>query len=504
MNTLDWVAIGLYVAAMLGIGGFYARRSRTQDDFLLGGRRMNPVAVGLSYFATMFSTLTYLGVPGEMVRNGPAVLAQILALPLAWLVVGRFVIPIVMRQPVTTAHEILEARLGLGVRTLAATFFLLMRLLWMGLIIQATATQVLVPVIGLDPKVAPLVGLVMAIVTVIYTSLGGFKAVVATDVVQTVILLGGAVLCLGIVTFDQGGLGWLPDRWADHWQPPALGLDLTARRGALSLMLAFLTWHVCTASSDQMAVQRYLATRDAAAARRMLATGLGCSGGVTTLLVLVGAALLAHARSHPELFGAPAAVVADADTLFPRFIAQSLPAGVRGLVVGGLLAAAMSSLSSGLSAATSVVTVDFVERLTGRRAAEFYGTLPARLLPWAIGLAVVGIGLAVSRVEGNIFELCNKIVNALTAPLAGMFLMAMFVRRATVFGVWTGAVAGLATVVAVTWWPDFTGRPGIGSFWMMPLALVVQLAAGTAASLLPLGPPARPLLAPAVFGRPPP
>lgn len=495
MTVLDWVAIGLYVVAMLAIGAYYARRSRTQDDYLLGGRRMNPIGVGLSYFATLFSTLTYLGVPGEMVRNGPAVLAQVLALPLAWLAVSRFVIPIVMRQPVTTAHEILEARLGLGVRTLAATFFLLMRMLWMGLIIQATAAQVLVPVIGLDPKVAPLVGLVMAAVTVVYTSLGGFKAVVATDVVQTVILFGGAVLCLGIVTFDQGGLGWLPNRWLDHWEQPALGLDLSARRGMLSLALSVLVWQICTASSDQMAVQRYLATRDDAAASRMLATGLVCTGVVVVLLVLVGAALLAYAQAHPGLLGDPTAVDADADAVFPRFIARALPSGIRGLVVGGLLAAAMSSLSSGLSAVASVVTVDFVERLGGRRAADFYGTLPARLLPWAIGLAVVAIGMAVSQVEGNIFELCNKLLNAFTAPLAGMFLMAMFMRRATIFGVWVGAAAGLVAVVAVTWWPDFTGRPGIGAFWMMPLALAAQLAVGAAASLVPIGPPARPLLA---------
>jgi SSS family solute:Na+ symporter len=229
----------------------------------------------------------------------------------------------------------------------------------------------------------------------------------------------------------------------------------------------------------------------------MLATGLVCNGVVVVLLVLVGAALLAHAQAHPGLLGDPATVPADADAVFPRFIARALPSGIRGLVVGGLLAAAMSSLSSGLSAAASVVTVDFVERLGGRRAADFYGTLPARILPWAIGLAVVAIGMAVSRVEGNIFELCNKIVNAFTAPLAGMFLMAMFMRRATVFGVWMGVVAGLAAVVAVTWWPDLTGRPGIGVFWMLPLAIVSQLAVGAAASLLPIGPPARPLLAPA-------
>jgi len=493
MTLLDWTIIGLYVVVMLGTGAWFAGRVQTQDDYLLGGRSMNPWGVGLSYFATMFSTLTYLGIPGELVRHGPMILAQLAGLPVAAFLIGRYVIPLVMQQPVTTAHQILEARLGLGVRTLGAFFFLLMRLLWMALIIHTTSSIVLVPVMGLDPSTAPLIGIAMAVITVVYTAMGGFKAVVVTDVLQTVILFGGAILTIAVITFDFGGFGWMPDRWAVHWQQPSLGFDPTARVSFLSVALSVAAWQCCTAGSDQMAVQRYLATRDTHTARQMLFTGLACMAAVTVTLALVGAAILGYSIAHPDVLGGEQAILANADGIFPLFIAKVLPSGIRGLVIGGLLAAAMSSLSSGLSSVTSVLTVDFVERLTGRRASDFYHTLPSRLLPWIVGAVVILLGAAISRIDGNVIEVSNKVVNILVAPLAGLFFMAMFVPSATPFGVITGAVAGIASGLLISYWKPLTGSDGIGFLWMLPIALTLQMAVGCVASLLPIGPRARPL-----------
>jgi hypothetical protein len=141
-----------------------------------------------------------------------------------------------------------------------------------------------------------------------------------------------------------------------------------------------------------------------------------------------------------------------------------------------------------------VVAVDFIERLTGRKAAEFYGTLASRLLPWGVGAMAIVLGVGVGRIEGNILELCNKVVNLLVVPLAGLFFMAMFVRSATPFGAWVGAAGGMAAGVLVSYWKDLTGTSGIAFFWMMPVSLAVQMAVGCLASLLPIGPPARPLL----------
>ncbi len=305
-----------------------------------------------------------------------------------------------------------------------------------------------------------------------------------TDVLQTLILFGGALVTIGIVTVDFGGFGWVPDRWQSHWQPPSLGLDPTVRVGLVNAVLAIAVWHACTAGSDQMAMQRYLSTRDVRTARQMLFTGLSSVAVITLTLAVVGTAVLAYAQAHPDLLGGDAAILSHADGLFPAFIVQAVPSGLRGLVVGGLLAAAMSSLSSGLSAVTSVVAVDFVERLGGRKSSDFYGTLAARLLPWGVGLAVVGLSVAVAQAQGNVLELCNKVVNLLVAPLAGIFFLAMFLPRATPAAAWCGATAGLTVGVVLGYWRELTGTDGIAFFWMMPLSLAASLAAGWLVTLI--------------------
>jgi len=112
MTPLDWIVIALYALGMLAVGWYYARRTSTTDDYLLGGRTMSPWKVGLSLFATLLSTLTYLALPGEMIKYGPMVLSQLVSMPFVALVVGWLLIPFIMRQRVTSAYEILESRFG--------------------------------------------------------------------------------------------------------------------------------------------------------------------------------------------------------------------------------------------------------------------------------------------------------------------------------------------------------------------------------------------------------
>ena len=141
--VLDWIVLAGYGVGMLAIGWYFSRRTDNTDDYLLAGREMKPWAVGLSYFAGMFSTITYLAMPGEMIRHGPMILSTVLAYPLVFLVVGRLLIPYIMRLKVTSAYEILEQRFGLSVRLLGATFFMVLRLIWMAFIIFATSKHVL-------------------------------------------------------------------------------------------------------------------------------------------------------------------------------------------------------------------------------------------------------------------------------------------------------------------------------------------------------------------------
>lgn len=494
MSSLDWTVIGLYAVGMLAVGWYYSRRAATTDDYLLGGRNMNPLNVGLSLFATLLSTISYLAYPGEMIRYGPMILAMIVAYPFVALVVGWLMIPFFMRLQVTSAYQILEMRLGLGVRMLGSIFFLSLRLLWMAVIIYATTDKVLVPLLGLDSSATPWLCAILGLITVTYTSMGGLRAVVLTDVVQTVILLGGAVLTIVLITIFLGGVGaWWPAEWPAHWPAPKL-YDPNERVTFFGIVLATFTWWVCTSGSDQMAIQRYLATRDVKAARMVLVTTLGVNVLVNCLLTLVGLSLLAYFRLNPHLIPDGQTILGNADRLFTQFIALGLPAGLSGLVVAGLLAAAMSSLSSGVNSSCSVITVDFIDRFRRSKENELDHVRLAKYVSVIVGTVVVILSAYVGAVQGNLLEVTYKVVNLITVPLFGLFFMAIFVPWAKGWATILGAIGGMTVVVTISFWKELTGSTGGISFlWAMPLSFLTQTVIGALASLLPFGHRAPPL-----------
>jgi SSS family solute:Na+ symporter len=245
-----------------------------------------------------------------------------------------------------------------------------------------------------------------------------------------------------------------------------------------------------------MAVQRYLATRDAQSARKVLNTSLVANTLVFLLLAALGLALLAYFQTNPHLVPDGQTIYDNADQLFTRFIAVGLPPGFAGLVVAGLLAAAMSSLSAGINASCSVVIADFIDRFGLRRRpalpAEGGDAWLERCVSVVIGALMVVLSSYVGAVHGNLLEIAYKVVNLLSAPLFGLFCMAMFVPWATGFGTLVGAAAGLAVVVAINFWEEIMGTKGISFLWAMPLSFLVQMAVGMLASLLPVGRQRRP------------
>ena len=327
--------------------------------------------------------------------------------------------------------------------------------------------------------------------TQIYTAMGGLRAVVVTDVLQSLILFAGAIAAIIAVSIYLGGVrAWWPAGWASHWTEPHF-YDPNVRVTFLGAVVATFTWYISTAGSDQMAIQRYLATRDVPAARRVLSTSLVANTLVFLLLAGLGLALLAFFQANPHQVPDGQTIVGNADQLFARFIVVGLPPGFSGLVVAGLLAAAMSSLSAGINSSCSVITVDFVQRFRMLKqsgpADRPGGAWLEKGISVLVGIVMVLLSSLVGSVHGNLLEIAYKVVNLLSAPLFGLFFMALFVRWATSFGTWVGAMAGLAVVIAVNYWQELTGAKGISFLWAMPLSFLAQIAIGSLASLLPIG-----------------
>ncbi len=488
-RALDWLVLAVYAVGMMAIGWKYSHAA-TVEEYQLGGREMKPWAVGISLFATLMSTLTYLAYPGEMIRHGPMILSTVLAYPFVYVVVGRYLIPHIMRLKVTSAYEILEMRLGLSVRLLGSSIFLALRLLWMALIVYATSDAIIIPLMGLSASATPWVCIAIAIVTVAYTSMGGLQAVVVTDVIQTFIMLAGAIISLFMISYSLGGVsGWWPHSWSSDWDDPRFFFAADSRASMGMVILSVFTWYVSTAGSDQMAIQRYLSTRNVPAARTMFGISLLCDSFVTVLLAALGLALLAYFNVHSELLPAGETVASSADELLPLFIVNVLPAGLSGLVVAGVLSAAMDSLSSGLNSSALVISEDWINRFRRSRPDGNEQVRQAKVLSWVLGIAVVSISLGTSYVPGNLLEMMFKVVNLLTAPLFVLFFMAMFVPWATAPGTWIGGIASAVVAVGVAYF----NWMGLSFIWIMPASLVVGIALGCVASLLPVGMP-RPML----------
>ncbi len=483
LGSLDWLVIIIYGIGMLLVGLYFSRKNKNSDDYMLGGRNMKSWRVGLSLFATLFSAVSYLSFPGEMIKNGPMIWSMMATLPFVYVIGAYFFIPFVMKLRITSAYELLETRLGLRNRLLASAYFLIMRFVWMGVIIYMVAQKVIVPLMHWPEQTALIVSIVMGIVTIIYTSFGGLRGVVLTDVVQTFILFGGTILAIVLIVAQLGSVSALiPNHWPKQWAGWVF-FDTKARVSFLTAFISTFGWYVCTAGSDQMAVQRYLATRDVQAARRMYLSSLLTNLLVSFLLAALGLALFAYFKIHTEYLAPGTTVTGSADLLFPRFIVIGLPAGFSGLVLAGLLAASMSSLSSGINSSALSIINDFILRLRKDSLSEHKKVQLAKVISIAIGLVIVVLSLVIGHVKGNLLEMTYKTINLLVAPLFVPFFMAMFVPQAKPAGTFIGTLLAGVAATLVSFSQEIFGAR-ISFLWIIPISFVVGVVVSWVLSVL--------------------
>lgn len=479
VHWLDWLVIFLYAAGMIGVGFYYSRRNKSRDDYLLGGRSMSPWMVGLSLFATIISTISFLAYPGELVRYGPLVFSSAIIFPLCYILVGWWLIPALLAKSGTSGYALLEERLGLRVRLLGAAVFILLRLVWMATVIYATTTIALLPALDIDPAYTPLVCAALGLVTLGYTALGGLRAVVLTDVIQSFLLFAAAIATIALVTIHFGGVSWFPTSWPAHWAPLRWGLGLQERMTITNASIFMLAWYICTCGSDQMAIQRFKATGGTIAARHSFGTTLIAAFLVKLFLGVVGVAVMAYFLDQPHLLPDKATVITEADKLFPAFIVIGIPVGLTGLVISGMMAAAMSSLSSGISAVASVISDDFLRRFRPQQTTEHASLIEERIISAVLGAVVVALSLLIEYVPGNLFEITSRVVNTFTAPLFILFFMALFVPWATPLGAVVGLLVSLAVAIAIAFF-EFLN---ISMMWIIPASMLTGILAGTLTSL---------------------
>lgn len=487
LSGLDYAAIASYFALVLATGYYFSRRQHDTQEYFVAGRNMPSWAVGLSIFATVLSTISYLSVPGEILKHGVAVTCGVLAYPLLFLLIGYLVIPYFMRHRATSAYEFLERRFDLKTRLFAGSLFVLIRLSWMGVIVF-TASLALANIIGMSSRHIWVLSLSIGVVAIAYTTLGGMRAVIWTDVLQFFILTSGVLFTVFYIALatGTGPLAWwqsVTTATAEQTGQPLWSWDPFTRASYGGMVVSAFFWWICTASSDQVTIQRFFSTPSTGAARRAFAINLLGDTLVMILLALCGMALLSYYRG-----GLPD----KPDEVFPHFIRHGLPRGLAGLLVAALFSAAMSSLDSGMNSISTVLTTDFYRRLRREEPDPRTELRLAQIATLITGCVAVSICVLVSWVSaekrGNILDLASQINTFIVGSLGGLFFIAIFLRRSSGSMAIASTMVGMAVgfVLALGHWLPFLdlgidelGNPRKFSWmWVIPSSCLVTLILG--------------------------
>ncbi len=480
-GILDYLVFLAYMGGLVWMGVFLSKREKSTEDFFLAGRRIPWWAAGLSIFGTQLSAITFMAVPALVYRTDwiyfPGALMIIAAAP----VIVRFYLPFFRRLNVTTAYEYLELRFNPAVRLAGSAAFLLFQLGRMGIVLYLPSLA-LATVTGAD---VTLCILFMGGLAVLYTVLGGIEAVVWTDVLQVIVLFGGAVVCLVVILLDlPGGPGevFLLGGKAGKFRMFDFSWGIATTAFWVVILGRFLEQFV-SYSADQTVVQRYLTTKDEKKAARSIWTNAVLSFPALLVFFFLGTALWTFFRERPELLDP----LGKADDILPHFIVHMLPTGIAGLVVAGLFAASMSSLDSSMNSMATVLVTDWVKRFQKKKRSEASYLVLARLLTLLIGILGTGSALWMAYSGStSMWDSYTRVIGLFGGGLAGLFAAGIFSRRTT----GAGALVGFAASALVLYLVRAGGK--VHFLLYAGIGILTCFTAGLLASLLlPKGRPPR-------------
>lgn len=433
---LDWLVVGLYFAALVVVVWFASRKQESSADYFLAGRNLGWFVIGASLFASNIGSEHLVGLAGAGAKSGMAMAHYELH---AWclLVLGWVLAPFYYRTNVFTMPEFLEKRYNSTARWILSIVSLIAYIFTkVSVTVYAGGKvfQILLPEItfaGLDSFWIGALSTV--ILTGVYTVSGGLRAVIYTDALQTVVLLAGSVAITTIGLFKVGGWNELREicgpRLFNMWRPlsdpdfPWAGMLFGAPIVGL--------WYWCT---DQYIVQRILAGRDLKTSRR--GTIFGAYLKLTPVFLFIVPGLIAYALAQKGII-----TLDDPDQAFPMLVRELLPVGLRGLVVGGLLAALMSSLSSLFNSCSTLFTVDIYEKLNpaaSEKRLVFVGKLATCVV---VVLGIIWIPV-MRLVSGQLYEYLQSVQAYLAPPITAVFFLGVFFKRINARGAVAGLVAG--------------------------------------------------------------
>ena len=442
-GVLNYSVLALYLLISVLIGLYFARKQKSTEDYFVGGGRIPWWASGLSVFGTLLSAITFMAIPAKsFVTDWSFFFLNITAI-LITPVIAFIFIPFFNRLKIKTAYEYLEDRFNYAARAFGSLSFILFQLGRIGIVLLLPSLAISI-VTGIPVTTSILI---MGLLCVFYTTFGGIEAVIWTDVMQVVVLLGGSVVAVAwIMIHTETSFGEMITYAADRDKFNIANMDFNFTESTFWVVfIGGLASAMVTQGTDQTIVQRYLTSSSVKDSQKTLYTNAVLTLPATIIFFGIGTMLFIFYSEMPSKLS-PA--ISNNDSIFPWYIVRELPIGVSGLLVAGIFSAAMSSISSSLNSVSTAYCNDF--HLHFRPKVDDRKLLKiARIATMVTG--ILGVLLALWMASSNIKSLWDQFYRFLglfTGGLGGMFLLGMLTKKANS----TGTLMGLVVSALLIWY----------------------------------------------------
>ncbi len=451
LTALDYSVIAIYLIGVAALGIKMGGRQQSTTDYFLGGRDLPWWAVCFSVVATETSTLTVIGVPAVAFGGTLTFLQLTLGYIIGRVIVSLLFLPRYYQGNLVTVYAFLGERYGDGMRAMASVTFLVTRLLADGVRLFATAIplKIIADSAGFSVSYFEII-LLLGLITIVYTLIGGIKAVVWMDVVQMVLYIGGGVLALVFLLGEVPGTWWADAMAAGKTKVVDFGVGqslsewLTQPYVFVTAVVGGAVFSMASHGTDQLIVQRLLTCRTVRDSQRAL---VGSAILVTiqfALFLLVGLLLWSYyeGASLAELG------LRRGDEVFPKYIIEGLPSGLSGLIFAGIIAAAMSTLSSSLNSLASSSMMDLYERLKGEQVEQRKALAISRWLTLFWGIVFIGFASLFEDTQNPVVELGLAIASFTYGGLLGVFLLGLFNKNTRQID---AMIAFVVTIIFMIW-----------------------------------------------------
>lgn len=438
LGWLDYGVILLYFLGVVYIGFRYSKGTKNTNDYYKAGGRIPGWVSGVAIFGTLMSSITFLTTPAKTYAGNWLYFLPTLSSLVVAPIIVYFIVPVYVRLNITTAYEYLEKRFSPLLRTIGSLSFLAFRVAKIGVILLLPSLTISA-ITGIDVVTCVTV---IGLFSTVYCALGGIEAVVWTEVLQVFVLLLGALLSFIIIAFRiDGGVAGIFATSQDLGKLDFIKWD--AGFVELTVFIVISYWiggGLAPYTSDQAVIQKYLTTKDEKSAAKGVWLNAFIIATSSFLFFAIGTALFAFYKAYPTHLNPS---LATPESIFPWFIVNELPVGIKGMVIAGVFAAAMSSLNTSMNSMSSAVVIDYLQYRKGIR--------PRTQLFLAKGVSalfgLIGTGLAVMMFiweVGSLWDLMRKLIGLLTGGLAGLFLLGIFTKRANAQGALIGFIVSSA------------------------------------------------------------